>query len=141
MLLNRDNSNTQTLIKYLLVKQITRLLNIFMNHAQRLTVWNDLPALIIALLPLPEDNFSAIMDPTMVFIPIKSIHIQADVINHPYCTISIAQVLALSPQNRFIKNISIVRNQLHLLKKPHKYTVMRNHIKLQFTTSTMFSFL
>lgn len=48
----------------------------------------------------------------MVFITVKGIDIEANVINHPHCSITIAQVLALGPQYRLIKNIWIVRYQL-----------------------------
>jgi len=49
----------------------------------------------------------------MILIAIKSIYIQLYVIYHPYCSITIAQVLALGPKDILVKNIWIVRGQLH----------------------------
>lgn len=82
------------------------------NSETHLSVWGDLPSLVISLFPLPENNSGAIMDATMLLLTIKSIPIQANIIDHPYSSVTVTQVLALGPQYRFIKNIWIVRFQL-----------------------------
>jgi len=56
------------------------------------------------------------MDTTRFLITVKSIYIKMGIVNHPYSSETITQVLAFSPQDRLIKNIWIVRNQLHLQK-------------------------
>ena len=75
---------------------------------------NDLPSLVVSFVPLPNNNGSAIVNTAMVFVTMTGIEIEAYVVNHPHCSITIAQVLALGPQYRLIKNIWIVRCQLHL---------------------------
>ncbi|GER40466.1 ribosomal RNA small subunit methyltransferase A [Striga asiatica] len=73
---------------------------------------NNLPALIISLIPLPKDNISAITNSSMIFVSIASINVEATVANHPYCSVTVSQVLAFSPQNRFIKSVGIIVGQL-----------------------------
>lgn len=53
------------------------------------------------------------MHAAVIFITIKCIYIQANVVNHPYCPKTITQILAQSPENGLVKNIRVVRNQLH----------------------------
>lgn len=55
------------------------------------------------------------MDTTVFLITIKSIHIQANIIDHPYGSVTLTRIPAQSPEYRFVKNIWIVRYQLHRL--------------------------
>jgi len=78
-----------------------------------ISVGSDLPSLIFTLLPFPQDDGGAIMDTSMIFITIKRIYIQTNVIYHPYCSKPISQVPALRPKDRLIENIWVVGGQLH----------------------------
>lgn len=81
---------------------------------ERLTVGDNPPSLVISLVPFPKHNGGAITDTTRFLITMKSIYIQANVIDHSYSPVTIPYVLALCPQYRLIQNIWIIGYQLHL---------------------------
>ncbi|KAI6697079.1 hypothetical protein NL676_017198 [Syzygium grande] len=59
-----------------------------------------------------EHNDCVIMDASGFLVTMKSIQVKADVVNHPYGSVTIALVLALCPQNRFIRLLWIIGYQL-----------------------------
>lgn len=63
----------------------------------KLTIWYNLPYLVISLVPLPQHNSSTILDATGFLIAVESIDIQANVINHSYSSVAIMDFLALAP--------------------------------------------
>ncbi|KAK8639107.1 hypothetical protein V6N13_137502 [Hibiscus sabdariffa] len=71
-------------------KAFARLLN------GKLKIWNNLPNLIISLVPLAQHNSSSIVDATRFLIAMESINIQANVINHSYSSVTIVDLLAHS---------------------------------------------
>lgn len=75
------------------------------------SVGQDLPTLVITFVPIPEDYSSAIMHTSRILVTMISIHIKMNIIDHPYSSVAITQVPALSPQNRLIKIVWIVRYQ------------------------------
>lgn len=77
------------------------------------SVGDNPPSLVISLVPFPKHNGGAITDTTRFLITMKSIYIQANVIDHSYSSVTIPYVLALCPQYRLIQNIWIIRHQLH----------------------------
>lgn len=90
---------------------------------KKLTVGDDLPSLVIPFVPFPQYYSGTIMHTSRFLISMKSIHIKTNVIHHSYSSETITQVLALSPQDRLIKNISIIRYQLHLQTDQDKIDV------------------
>jgi hypothetical protein len=63
------------------------------------TPWDYLPALVVALTPLPEDDSGAIMDPTMGLVPVKCIKVEVDIVHHANAPEIIPYIPALSPQH------------------------------------------
>lgn len=49
-------------------------------------------------------------------ITMESIHIEVNIINHPYSSIAISNLLALSPQNRLIKIIRVITYQSNRMR-------------------------
>jgi len=61
---------------------------------------DDLPALVVALAPLPEDNSGAVTDTTMGLVPMKCIKVEVDIVHHANAPEVIPHIPALSPQHR-----------------------------------------
>ena len=69
--------------------------------------------LVITIVPLTEDYSSAIMNTTRTLITLICVYVKTNIVNHPDSPMAITQVLALSPQNRLIKDVWIVMYQLN----------------------------
>lgn len=87
---------------------IFRCSNLFVEE---LTVSLDLPQLVVSMVPLPEHNVGAVLN---TFVAVKSINVQANVIDHSDCSVAFSEILAHRPQHRFVIGIWIIRHQLHL---------------------------
>lgn len=64
---------------------------------RKLTVGQYLPLLVVTFVPVPEDNSSAIMYTSRIFITMKGIHVKLNIVDHPYSSVATTLVLALSP--------------------------------------------
>jgi len=59
----------------------------------------DLPALVIALAPVPQYNGGPVVDPTVVLVSMEGVKVQKDVVHHADAAESLAHVLGLGPQH------------------------------------------
>ena len=69
----------------------------------------DIPVLVITVVPLTKDYSSAIMHTFRMLLTKISIYIKMNIAGHPNSFVAITQVPTLSPQNRLIKKVWIVR--------------------------------
>lgn len=81
---------------------------------KKITVWFDLPALVVALAPLPEHDVGPVMDPTVVLVTMEGIEVEVDVVNHPNASESFADIPALGPQHRLVQVIRVVWHKFNL---------------------------
>jgi hypothetical protein len=80
-----------------------------------LTPGEDLPALVVALGPLPEHDLGAVMDAAVGLVAVEGVQVEVDVVDHAHAAEAFAHVAALRPQHGLIKQaVGVVRHKLHL---------------------------
>jgi hypothetical protein len=62
-------------------------------------VWLDLPALVVALAPLPEHDLGAVADAAMPLVTVEGVEVEVDVVHHADAAEAVADVAALRPQH------------------------------------------
>ena len=79
-----------------------------------LTPGQDLPALVVALGPLPEDDGGAVVDAAVVLVAVEGVEVEVDVVHHAHAAEAVPDVAALSPQHRLVQEIRVVGHQTNL---------------------------
>ena len=79
-----------------------------------LTPGQDLPALVVALGPLPEDDGGAVVDAAVVLVAVEGVEVEVDVVHHAHAAEAVADVAALSPQHRLVHVLRVVGHQANL---------------------------
>lgn len=75
------------------------------SNSRELIPWNNLPAWVVSLTPLPQYKGHPVAHTTMVLVSMKSIKIQIDVVDHPDAAKSIPNIPALYPQDRLMQGV------------------------------------
>ena len=81
---------------------------------EELTPGNDLPALVVALSPLPQNEGGSIAHTAMVLVAMECIKVQVDVVHHPDAAVAFSDVPALGPEDRFSQGVWIVPGPKYL---------------------------
>jgi len=86
----------------------------FVQVRWALTPGEDLPALVVALAPLPEHDVGAVAHPAVVLVAVEGVEVEVDVVHHADAAEAVPDVAALRPQHRLVLVVGVVRHQLHL---------------------------
>jgi hypothetical protein len=83
-----------------------------------LTPLDDLPALVVALGPLPKYEGGAFAHAAIVLVgvTVERIEVEVDVVDHPDAAVAIPDVPALGPEDGLIQGVCIVAGQKNLAK-------------------------
>lgn len=85
------------------------------SRIEELTPGNDLPALVVALSPLPQNEGGSIAHTAMVLVTMECIKVQVDVVHHPDAAVACPNVPALGPKDRLVQGVWIVPGQKNLV--------------------------
>ena len=77
----------------------------------------DLPALVVALGPLPQHHGGAVVHAAVVLVAVEGVEVEPDVVHHADAAEALANVAALRPQHRLVLVLRVERHQLHLKTK------------------------
>ena len=83
-----------------------------------LTPWEDLPALVVALAPLPEHDLGAVVDAAVCLVAMEGVEVEVDVVDHADAAEPVADVAALGPEHRLVLVLRVVGHQLHGVALP-----------------------
>jgi hypothetical protein len=73
----------------------------------------DLPALVVALGPLPEHHGGAVVDAAVVLVAVEGVHVEVDVVHHAHAAEAVADVAALRPQHRLVNVLGVVGHKAY----------------------------
>jgi hypothetical protein len=87
-----------------------------------LTPGDDLPALVVALTPLPEHDLGAVVDAAVILVAMEGVEVEVDVVHHADAAEPLAHVLALRPQHGLVQVLRVVSHKLHLQSQTRQPT-------------------
>jgi hypothetical protein len=80
----------------------------------------DLPALVVALAPLPEHDVGAVTDAAVPLVAVEGVEVEVDVVDHADAAETVADVAALRPQHRLVQKVRVVGHQAHRVGLPQR---------------------
>ena len=75
---------------------------------------NDLPALVVALSPLPQHEGGSIAHSTVVLFTVERIKVEVDGLHHPDVAVAFPDIPALGPEDRLFLGVRVVAGQKNL---------------------------